>query len=99
MTCKVGLRMAGNGVRQDWRYGPGPWHRSRQGSYAGLENRDTRMYFFNDECDFVDDDQYDIFTLTSEIQRHEPERDIIRPPGLRKSRPRKETKRIARLGG
>lgn len=26
--------------------------------------------FFNDECDLVDDDQYDLFTLTSLFQRH-----------------------------
>ena len=34
------------------------------------------MLFFNDECDFVDDDQYDLFTLGSEMQR----RDHLRWP-------------------
>jgi len=28
------------------------------------------MLFYNDECDLVDDDQYDLFTLTTQIQRH-----------------------------
>ena len=28
------------------------------------------MSFFNDECDLVDDDQYDLFTSTNLIQRH-----------------------------
>lgn len=32
------------------------------------------MYFFNDECDFVDDDQYDLFTQGSEIERRQPRR-------------------------
>ena len=27
------------------------------------------MFFFNDECDFVDEDQYDLFTLSTEIER------------------------------
>ncbi|MGA2369302.1 MAG: hypothetical protein ACLPPV_04320 [Candidatus Korobacteraceae bacterium] len=27
------------------------------------------MFFFNDECDFTDDDQYDLFTLESEVER------------------------------
>ncbi len=28
------------------------------------------MSFYNDECDLVDDDQYDLFTSTSWLQRH-----------------------------
>jgi hypothetical protein len=27
------------------------------------------MFFFHDECDFVDDDQYDFFTLAIQIER------------------------------
>lgn len=27
------------------------------------------MFFFHDECDLVDDDQYDLFTLTTHIER------------------------------
>ena len=27
------------------------------------------MFFFNDECDLIDDDQYDLFTLATEIER------------------------------
>ena len=27
------------------------------------------MFFFNDECDFRDDDQYDFFTLATEVER------------------------------
>ena len=27
------------------------------------------MFFFNDECDLVDDDQYDLFTLATEVER------------------------------
>lgn len=30
------------------------------------------MFFFNDECDFRDDDQYDFFTLATQIERHSP---------------------------
>ena len=30
------------------------------------------MFFFNDECDFHDDDQYDLFTLATEIERRYP---------------------------
>ena len=28
------------------------------------------MSFFHDECDFVDEDQYDFFTATLQMQRH-----------------------------
>ncbi len=27
------------------------------------------MFFFNDECDLIDDDQYDLFTLATEVER------------------------------
>jgi hypothetical protein len=27
------------------------------------------MSFFNDECDLVDDDQFDLFTLSTQIER------------------------------
>ena len=27
------------------------------------------MFFFNDECDLADDDQYDLFTLATEVAR------------------------------
>lgn len=27
------------------------------------------MFFFNDECDLADDDQYDLFTLATEVER------------------------------
>ncbi|HKD84893.1 MAG TPA: hypothetical protein VKB58_09115 [Terriglobales bacterium] len=27
------------------------------------------MFFFHDECDLIDDDQYDLFTLTTHIER------------------------------
>jgi hypothetical protein len=27
------------------------------------------MGFFNDECDLVDDDQYDLFTLAIDVER------------------------------
>ena len=27
------------------------------------------MFFFNDECDLIDDDQYDLFTLETEVER------------------------------
>ena len=27
------------------------------------------MFFFNDECDLVDDDQYDFFTLATPVER------------------------------
>lgn len=27
------------------------------------------MFFFNDECDLVDDDQYDFFTLATQVER------------------------------
>lgn len=30
------------------------------------------MFFFNDECDFRDDDQYDFFTLATQIERRGP---------------------------
>jgi hypothetical protein len=30
------------------------------------------MFFFNDECDFRDDDQYDFFTLATQIERRQP---------------------------
>lgn len=30
------------------------------------------MYFFNDECDFMDDDQYDFFTLAIQVERRQP---------------------------
>jgi hypothetical protein len=27
------------------------------------------MFFFNDECDLADDDRYDFFTLTTDMER------------------------------
>jgi hypothetical protein len=27
------------------------------------------MSFFNDECDLVDDDQFDLFTLSTQVER------------------------------
>jgi hypothetical protein len=27
------------------------------------------MFFFHDECDLIDEDQYDLFTLTTHIER------------------------------
>jgi hypothetical protein len=33
------------------------------------------MFFFNDECDFRDDEQYDWFTLTTQIERQMPSYD------------------------
>jgi len=33
------------------------------------------MSFYNDECDLVDDDQYDFFTSTSFLQRHSEQLD------------------------
>lgn len=30
------------------------------------------MFFFNDECDFRDDDQYDFFTLATQVERRQP---------------------------
>jgi hypothetical protein len=27
------------------------------------------MSFFNDECDLVDDDQFDLFTLSTQLER------------------------------
>jgi hypothetical protein len=30
------------------------------------------VYFFNDECELVDDDQYDIFTLATQVERRQP---------------------------
>jgi len=27
------------------------------------------VFFFNDECDLADDDQYDLFTLATEVAR------------------------------
>jgi hypothetical protein len=27
------------------------------------------MFFFNDECDLADDDRYDFFTLTTDVER------------------------------
>jgi len=49
------------------------------------------MLFFNDECDLADDDQYDLFTLTSQIERRTPScrgraRKRQAPAAARKSR-------------
>lgn len=33
------------------------------------------MFFYNDECELVEDDQYDLFTSTTILQRHSA------PPG------------------
>ena len=33
------------------------------------------MSFYNDECDLVDDDQYDLFTSTTILQRHSEQLD------------------------
>ena len=46
-----------------------------------LEIRDDSMFFFNDECDFRDDDQYDFFTLATQIERHRPAAPPSKPHG------------------
>ena len=45
-----------------------PYFEARELS-KGLEKQRCGMFFFHDECDFVDDDQYDFFTLTLHIER------------------------------
>jgi hypothetical protein len=30
------------------------------------------VFFFNDECDLIDDDQYDFFTLATPVERRRP---------------------------
>jgi hypothetical protein len=27
------------------------------------------MFYFNDECDLIDEDRYDFFTLTADVER------------------------------
>jgi hypothetical protein len=34
------------------------------------------MFYFNDECDLMDEDRYDFFTLTADVER----RDSNLPP-------------------
>jgi len=43
------------------------------------------MLFYNDECDLVDDDRYDLFTLTTQIQRHTSVFQPCPDPGARGS--------------
>ncbi|MFZ0793749.1 MAG: hypothetical protein WAM65_08265 [Candidatus Korobacteraceae bacterium] len=38
------------------------------------------MFFFNDECDLIDDDQYDLFTLATDVERRS-NRFLHRGPG------------------
>lgn len=40
-----------------------------QGSSTRARESDKWMFFFHDECDLIDDDQYDLFTLTTHIER------------------------------
>jgi hypothetical protein len=49
------------------------------------------MAFFNDECDLVDDDRYDLFTLTTQIERLHPSR------GARKRQPAPKDRRLRPL--
>jgi hypothetical protein len=49
------------------------------------------MFFFHDECDLIDDDQYDLFTLTTHIERKSGAASRQR----RKSRPARALPEIA----
>jgi hypothetical protein len=35
------------------------------------------VFFFNDECDIRDDDQYDFFTLATQVERRRPRADRL----------------------
>lgn len=46
------------------------------------------MFFFNDECELLDDDRYDLFTLTTQIER------LHRNRGARERQPAPKERRL-----